>query len=60
MNPQPDFLPGGWRAVHPVTPRLRMVFGIWVCVTRGPLRMGHGYTPQQAYLDWLMDSTGGT
>jgi hypothetical protein len=45
-------------------PRILMRHGVWVCVGRtwtlaGRVRvMGHGYTPQAAYADWLEQWTG--
>lgn len=39
-------------------PRIYRRHGIWVCrsVYAGVMRMGHGYTPFGAWLDWTLES----
>lgn len=33
-------------------PRLRIRFGIWVCVTARPFACGCGYSPGDAFKEW--------
>lgn len=34
-------------------PRIYLRHGIWCCRLQLDWAIGHGYTPREAYLDWL-------
>jgi hypothetical protein len=35
-------------------PRIRLRYGIWTCVTYPPFVCGCGYTPSEAYAEWIL------
>lgn len=36
----------------PMKPRIKKVMGLWMCWDRRSIRVGCGWSPMAAYLDW--------